>query len=55
MTLQEAFAEVEDHRRGPAKGGVPPSGVRVESIGFAVVALQGHHGGRDREVIGELR
>ena len=36
-------------------GGVPPSGVRAEGFGFAVVALQGHHGGRDREVIGELR
>lgn len=24
-------------------GGVPPSGVRVEGVGFTVVALQGHH------------
>ena len=36
-------------------GGVPPSGVRAEGVGFAVGALQGPHGGRDREVIGELR
>ncbi len=36
-------------------GGVPPSGVRAEGIGFAVGALQGTHGGRNREVIGELR
>ena len=36
-------------------GGVPPSGVRAEGVGFAMVALQGHHGGRDQEVIGELR
>jgi hypothetical protein len=38
-----------------AVGGVPPSGVRAEGVGFAVGALQGPHGGRDREVIGELR
>ena len=37
------------------KGGVPPSGVRAEGVGFAVGALQGPHGGRDQEVIGELR
>jgi len=36
-------------------GSVPPSGVRAEGLGFAVGALQGPHGGRDREVIGELR
>ena len=36
-------------------GGVPPSGVRAEGVGFAVEALQGLHGGRDQEVIGELR
>jgi len=36
-------------------GRVPSSGVRAWDFGFAVVALQGHHGGRDREVIGELR
>ena len=39
----------------PLKGGVPPSGVRAEGVGFAVGALQGPHGGRDQEVIGELR
>lgn len=38
-----------------ANGGVPPSGVRAEGFGFAVEALQGLHGGRDQEVIGELR
>ena len=37
------------------EGGVPPSGVRAEGVGFAVGALQGPHGGRDQEVIGELR
>ena len=37
------------------EGGVPPSGVRAEGVGFAVEALQGLHGGRDQEVIGELR
>ena len=36
-------------------GGVPRSGVRAEGLGFAVGALQGTHGGRDQEVIGELR
>ena len=36
-------------------GGVPPSGVRAEGVGFAVGALQGPHGGRDQEVIGELQ
>ncbi len=38
-----------------SEGGVPPSGVRGEGVGFAVGALQGPHGGRDQEVIGELR
>ena len=36
-------------------GGVPPSAVRAEGVAFAVGALQGTHGGRNREVIGELR
>ena len=40
---------------GRGVGGVPPSGVRAEGVGFAVEALQGLHGGRDQEVIGELR
>ena len=32
---------------GEVLGGVPPSGVRAEGVGFAVGALQGPHGGRE--------
>ena len=53
--LQYLIAVAEHGSLRMAAGGVPPSGVRAEGVGFAVEALQGLHGGRDQEVIGELR
>ena len=52
-TIGPVFLGISSLNNG--QGGVPPSGVRAEGVGFAVGALQGPHGRRDQEVIGELR
>ena len=55
--IEVIAAELRESLLGWKAGGVPPSGVRAEAPGFALQApaCGGLQGGRDREVIEELR